>query len=219
MHVSWFAGISALVTLAFIACNSQLVCGKHKLSPERQLMDGMARACDVKGSPEIPDNPDEAVQANHVRETSAGYNVLKALGEGSYASVYLICQRGPSLDAEVHHAKKLNQATKDTRRAIKLVNKASVKEAINEYIRAEAKIHMSLMHPFIVAMHGTHESEDHFALLMEYAPGGDLHDMLTSCPNFVLDLTRTRRYLRNWYAYNTFMRVILKRVCLSCIVT
>lgn len=167
-----------------------------ELSPElRQLLDGMARACDVKGSPEIPDNPDEAVQANHVRETSAGYNVLKALGEGSYASVYLICQRGPSLDAEVHHAKKLNQATKDTRRAIKLVNKASVKEAINEYIRAEAKIHMSLMHPFIVAMHGTHESEDHFALLMEYAPGGDLHDMLTSCPNFVLDLTRTRRYL------------------------
>ena len=99
----------------------------------------------MQGNPQIPENPDEAVKGNHVRETSAGYNVLKALGEGSYASVYLICQRGPSLGAEVHHAKRLHQATGDTRRAIKLVNKASVKEAINEYIRAEAKIHMSLM--------------------------------------------------------------------------
>ena len=175
------------------------------LTPDlRQIIDGMARACDAMAA-----SSTKTSQNGHgLRPTSSAFDVIKVLGEGSYADVYLVQRRGHAQDSKQLQRQsksppksppkpppKSQQPKEGTQYALKMMTKSNLSSVVCEYLRVEAEVHSSIIHPFIVRMFGYFENEDHYAMLLEFAPGGDLHDLISTIPDFTLDVTRTRRYM------------------------
>ena len=63
--------------------------------------------------------------------------------------------------------------------AIKVLSKAKLKENIKA-IREEVKILTTLDYPNIVKYYETYEDVKYMYLVMEYCPGGELFDRITS---------------------------------------
>ena len=162
-----------------------------------QAVDGMARACDSKAK-----GAATKASPQGLRATTSSFDVVKVLGDGSYSDVYLVQRLSNGQDAikgskeqEVDTLAHENKRGAGTMYALKLMTKSKLNPTVCDYLRVEAEVHLSLLHPFIVRMFGSFENEDRHAMLLEYAPGGDLHDLVTNIPNFTLDVTRTRRYM------------------------
>jgi len=89
------------------------------------------------------------------------YTILKKLGRGTYAVVYL---------AE-------NNKTKDLK-ALKVINKEKVMK--KEHLEAEIETLRKASHPNIIELHEVFETEKFLYLLTEYAEGGELYEKLVN---------------------------------------
>jgi serine/threonine protein kinase len=117
------------------------------------------------------------------------FEVIKQLGSGSYAVVYLVQEvlfRPPS--SEDGHMSTIGLMELDTNKspsaphivygrkyAIKCLSKADLDEDALALQMDEVTIHQSLhLHPNIVTLHRTLETSAFLLLLLEYVPGEDL---------------------------------------------
>ncbi|CAD7923726.1 unnamed protein product [Amoebophrya sp. A120] len=91
------------------------------------------------------------------------FNCLKLLGQGTFGSVIKVCMRD---DPRVNLAMKI------------IVQKQyKVQNIVSRYY-AEEHVLRALKHPFIVLLYASYSTPLHWLLVMEYCPGGDLHDWL-----------------------------------------
>lgn len=114
------------------------------------------------------------------------FEVVKRLGAGSYAVVYLVCEvlyRPPPSDdghtvgaLELEDTARLRPKTVYGREyALKCLSKANLDEDALAAQMSEVTIHQSLhSHPNIVTLHRTLETPSFLLLLLEYVPGEDL---------------------------------------------
>ncbi|KAH9855258.1 kinase-like protein [Lenzites betulinus] len=121
-------------------------------------------------------------------EPAKEFEVVRKLGSGSYAVVYLVrevlSRPQPSDDGHAITIGRMdlddgspgNQSTDYGREyAIKVLSKANLDEEALEAQLFEATIHQSLpAHPNIVTLHRTLETPSFLLLLLEYVPGEDL---------------------------------------------
>lgn len=123
------------------------------------------------------------------REPAQEFEVIKQLGSGSYAVVYLVQEvlsRPPK--SEDGHMSTIGLMELDTNKspsplnivygrkyAIKCLSKANLDEDALALQMDEVTIHQSLhLHPNIVTLHRTLETSAFLLLLLEYVPGEDL---------------------------------------------
>ncbi|XP_031756485.1 protein kinase C-like [Xenopus tropicalis] len=102
------------------------------------------------------------------RSPSLGnFNLGPVLGEGAFGKVFL---------AEHKNTKELC--------AIKALKKEEILKRGNlDSVFKEKEILQrvsSAEHPFLVSMHGTFQTESHLFCVMEYLPGGDMYEIVTS---------------------------------------
>ncbi|KAI0829636.1 kinase-like protein [Trametes gibbosa] len=121
-------------------------------------------------------------------EPATEFEVVRKLGSGSYAVVYLVrevlSRPQPSDDGHAITVGRMdlddgspgNQSTEYGREyAIKVLSKANLDEEALEAQLFEATIHQSLpAHPNIVTLHRTLETPSFLLLLLEFVPGEDL---------------------------------------------
>ncbi|KAE9408551.1 kinase-like protein [Gymnopus androsaceus JB14] len=113
------------------------------------------------------------------------FEVVRRLGAGSYAVVYLVCEvlyRPPSEDGHMVGAMDLDDTSRPRpstvygrEYALKCLSKANLDEDALAAQMSEVTIHQSLhSHPNIVTLHRTLETSSFLLLLLEYVPGEDL---------------------------------------------
>ncbi|KAL0581822.1 hypothetical protein V5O48_000190 [Marasmius crinis-equi] len=114
------------------------------------------------------------------------FEVVRRLGAGSYAVVYLVCEvlSRPSSDdgsSSIIGSMDMEGKARSTRieygreYAIKCLSKANLDEDALAAQMSEVTIHQSLRsHPNIVTLHRTLETSSFLLLLLEFVPGEDL---------------------------------------------
>ncbi|KAF5388844.1 hypothetical protein D9757_005661 [Collybiopsis confluens] len=114
------------------------------------------------------------------------FEVVKRLGAGSYAVVYLVCEvlyrPPPSDDGHAVGALELEETTRlrpktvyGREYALKCLSKVNLDEDALAAQMSEVTIHQSLhSHPNIVTLHRTLQTPSFLLLLLEYVPGEDL---------------------------------------------
>ncbi|KAF8262881.1 kinase-like domain-containing protein [Lactarius quietus] len=131
----------------------------------------------------------EHVPAADHQEQATEFEVVRKLGTGSYAVVYLvrevICRSPPSEDDHIYPGGRLELDDASVSRsptteygreyAIKLLSKADLNEEELASQLTEATIHQSIpAHPSIVTLYRTLETSSFLLLLLEFVPGPDL---------------------------------------------
>ncbi|CAD7929858.1 unnamed protein product [Amoebophrya sp. A25] len=93
------------------------------------------------------------------------FTVLQQLGRGTFGTVMKVCLKDDP----------------DVILALKLLSKKQykVQNIVCRYY-AEEHVLRTVKHPFIVLLYATFSTPLHWMLLMEFCPGGDLHDLLVS---------------------------------------
>ncbi|KAF4620704.1 hypothetical protein D9613_000552 [Agrocybe pediades] len=127
-----------------------------------------------------------ALDRSH-QEPAQEFEVIKQLGTGSYAVVYLVQEvlsRPPPPSDDGHmstiglmefDSNKPAQIVYGRKYAIKCLSKANLDEEALALQMSEVTIHQSLhLHPNIVALYRTLETSAFLLLLLEYVPGEDL---------------------------------------------
>ncbi|WVQ94034.1 hypothetical protein IAU59_001112 [Kwoniella sp. CBS 9459] len=95
------------------------------------------------------------------RERGCSYSRVGFLGEGGFARVYEV------------------QDQRATRRAVKVVNKASIKTKKNKTkLWAEIKLHQMLAHPHVVRFDDCFEDDENVYMVLELCDNGSLMDCL-----------------------------------------
>ncbi|KAF9918003.1 hypothetical protein FBU30_000412 [Linnemannia zychae] len=102
------------------------------------------------------------------------YQILDVIGYGTYGSIYLAktIPTTPGMTPEY--------------KAVKCLSKKGLTQTQLLLQRQEIDLHLSLssptngQHPHIVDMSSVIETQDSLFLIMEYCPGGDLYDAITS---------------------------------------
>lgn len=158
--------------------------------------DTVGEGIDLQGEPlrALPLPSDSALEDDEEeRQRPREFEVVRRLGSGSYAVVYLVREvlsrsageRGPASD-DGHVAGRLELdgegenagvagVTYGREFAVKCLSKANLDEEALEAQMAEVTIHQSLpAHPNIVSLHRTFETSSFLLLLLEYVPGEDL---------------------------------------------
>ncbi|KAL0072799.1 hypothetical protein AAF712_000562 [Marasmius tenuissimus] len=112
------------------------------------------------------------------------FEVVRRLGAGSYAVVYLVCEvlsRPSSDDGNSSVIGSMEMEGRNSRieygreYAIKCLSKANLDEDALAAQMSEVTIHQSLRsHPNIVTLHRTLETASYLLLLLEFVPGEDL---------------------------------------------
>ncbi|KAF9425939.1 hypothetical protein BGZ76_003002 [Entomortierella beljakovae] len=111
----------------------------------------------------------------HDHPNNLSYQILDVLGYGTYGCIYL-AKTLSSRPVPAHNQYK----------AIKCLSKKGLSPAQLHLQRQEINIHLSLSspkngyHPHIVDMSCVIESKNSLYLVMEYCPGGDLYDAITT---------------------------------------
>ncbi|KAF9059792.1 hypothetical protein BDP27DRAFT_1238129 [Rhodocollybia butyracea] len=125
------------------------------------------------------DTPDDEQPAKE-------FEVVRRLGAGSYAVVYLVCEvlyrPPPSEDGHMVGTLDLEDTSRSRPKtvygreyALKCLSKANLDEEALSAQMTEVTIHQSLhSHPNIVTLHRTLETPSFLLLLLEYVPGEDL---------------------------------------------
>ncbi|KDR75347.1 hypothetical protein GALMADRAFT_69329 [Galerina marginata CBS 339.88] len=122
------------------------------------------------------------------REPAHEFEVIKQLGTGSYAVVYLVQEvLSRPLPSEDGHMSTIGLMELDNKSvpslqivygrkyAIKCLSKANLDSEALELQMSEVTIHQSLqLHPNIATLHRTLETSAFLLLLLEYVPGEDL---------------------------------------------
>jgi len=92
------------------------------------------------------------------------YLIIKKIGSGSFATVYLAQK-----DQDLY--------------ALKVINKTEITAVYEQKLNNEIKILKKLNHPNIVKLYDVIETAESYYLILEYISGGDLYDLVTS-PDF-----------------------------------
>ncbi|XP_067837281.1 serine/threonine-protein kinase SBK1-like [Heptranchias perlo] len=107
-------------------------------------------------------------------EVNETYDVIKELGSGTYGSVQLVRHR-----------------LRGTMMALKLLEKRRTK--LRSFLREYSMSLYLSAHPFITAVFGiAFESREHYGFVQEYAPVGDLFDIIQP------QVQRERRRNKGW---------------------
>src|SRR3954454_15840504 len=115
--------------------------------------------CDLRSSAPVGRKRFPAGSDPHVIEIS-GYRLLRQLGRGGMATVYLAIQE--SVDREV---------------ALKVMSPALLADpTYGERFLREARIAAKLRHPHVVGIHDVGRQADSFYIAMEYVAGGQALD-------------------------------------------
>lgn len=96
-----------------------------------------------------------------------GYEVIRLLGSGNYAKVYLV------------------KNSSDAKFALKIVNKLSIKSKnAEEFIKNERNILTNISHPNIVKLEKSFQDNENLYFLLEFCEGGELYSILQDCGKF-----------------------------------
>ena len=96
--------------------------------------------------------------------------IKKELGRGSFGKVFLA----------THKNTKVNYA-------LKVINKNNKNSQEKPYIEREIEIMYHLRHPNCIRLFGNFEDDSSFYFIMEYAPNGNLYNLITANKNKGLD--------------------------------
>jgi serine/threonine protein kinase len=109
--------------------------------------------------------------------TPRDFELLKVLGQGAFAKVYLVRGKG---------------SNKSRFFAMKAYNKKSiVAKKHSQYINTERMVLTSCSnHPFIVTLHYSFQTDSKLFLVMDFCGGGDLLNLLTEHKQFTEDEAR-----------------------------
>lgn len=117
---------------------------------------------DIRGSDDVPlrrDGSKIGVPRHQSSTSKRSYEVVRRLGSGSYAVVYLVRERG----------------RRKREFALKCLSKHDLEEEQLETQLFEARIHLLLpIHPNIVTLHETLQTKNWLFLMLELCPGEDL---------------------------------------------
>ncbi|CAL8122006.1 unnamed protein product [Orchesella dallaii] len=121
--------------------------------------------------------PDELMLAKR------GYTLDQAIGEGSYAKVYIADYTDPK------------NPTKKQRLACKLINGAQApKDFITKFFPREVEIMSRVTHPYVIRVHSILQRKNKYFLFMQYCENGDLLDFIRN--NGAVDEKQSRQ----WYS-------------------
>ncbi|KAK0349817.1 Serine/threonine-protein kinase sik1, partial [Friedmanniomyces endolithicus] len=95
------------------------------------------------------------------------YEVLRLLGRGASAEVYLIRHRETKEEYACKIVKKTNSSMNDART-----------------MKTETTIMKKLQDKHLLRMHELYETEDTIWMILDYAEGGDMMHALASLPNY-----------------------------------
>jgi serum/glucocorticoid-regulated kinase 2 len=112
--------------------------------------------------PESGDSPTMGVRKAKATTNLQNFHLLKLLGRGSFASVYL--------------ARKI-----DTQEvfALKVISKGKIESSRTlEHIRTERNVLAGSTHPFIIKMSHAFQDERKLYFVLDYCPGGELFTLL-----------------------------------------
>lgn len=106
------------------------------------------------------------------------FEIGEILGEGAFAIVWKVRQRGNSL-------------------ALKCVEKQplAIRDMLAQ-LQREVRIHSSMRHPNILRMQTYIEDEAYVYMLLEHCPGGSIRGLCATMPNCRLSEPRASRYFR-----------------------
>lgn len=135
----------------------------------------------------ISSNPEAEDGDLELREPTKEFEVVRRLGSGSYAVVYLVKEvLSRSLPSEDGHMSigsmefdgnlsRRSETVYGREYAIKCLSKANLDEEALDAQLTEVTIHQSLhSHPNIVTLHRTLETSSFLLLILEFVPGEDL---------------------------------------------
>ena len=96
------------------------------------------------------------------------YKLTEVLGSGSYGVVYKALDTREPADSPTRH------------RAVKIISKTGRTPAQLEAIRREIALHAQVdAHAHIVTLHDAFDDAEHFYLVLDFCPGGDLFYHIT----------------------------------------
>lgn len=102
------------------------------------------------------------------------FEIGRSLGQGKFGNVYLVREKSSQFIT-----------------ALKVLFKSQLDKAnIVHQLKREVEIQSHLRHPNITRLYGYFHDEARVYLILEYAPGGELFQLLNKQPNKRLDEVR-----------------------------
>ena len=119
---------------------------------------------------------EEGDQKNSKKLNLDSFEVIEALGNGSFGSVYLVRKKDDPPNMFY---------------AMKILEKEKVfKDNLTRYAVTERDVLSIATHRFIIGLQYAFQSESRLYLIMEYAPGGDMGMALANHRRFSVDVAR-----------------------------
>ncbi|VDC03633.1 unnamed protein product [Peniophora sp. CBMAI 1063] len=144
------------------------------------------RPARLPNAADLPPSPDQPPR-------DAEYEVVRKLGTGSYAVVYLVREVLDRPLSDDGHVGSLDMDGQTDRivygkeYALKLLSKANLDDEALAAQLFEATVHQSLpAHPNVVSLHRSFETDSYLCLLLEYVPGEDLFYFLEQARDHIV---------------------------------
>lgn len=126
-------------------------------------------------------------EEEETKETSGGsaYSTQDKIGAGNFL---VISQLGKGSFGQVFLVKKLDD---NSHYALKVLNKAHITQNnLLKYAMTEKNVMSYIRHPFIVSLRYAFQTSQKLCLVMDYCPGGDLGNLLSTDKRFSEEVTR-----------------------------
>lgn len=125
----------------------------HPKSIRNSLMDGI-----LYRPPPLISNSNQKVSTEPKKISISSFKLHSVIGKGSFSNVYLV----EKIDNGIFYAMKVLEKAK------------TIRDNLKRYVLTEKNVLSSLNHPFITKLHYAFQSPEHFFLILQYCPGGNL---------------------------------------------
>ena len=125
----------------------------HPKSIRSSLMDGI-----LYRPPPFISSSHQKVSTEPKKISISSFKLHSVIGKGSFSNVYLV----EKIDNGIFYAMKVLEKAK------------TIRDNLKRYVLTEKNVLSSLNHPFITKLHYAFQSPEHFFLILQYCPGGNL---------------------------------------------